>query len=170
MDALQALSSDSGSDSEQEEDASPPTKRPNTVKPKVSVDAVMRAGYESGPSILHIPEQRDAVPECSFQWSKGSKGPTEEQDTQEERAATREAVGDAVKSDAAHAQRAQQFTQRLRDEKVRDKQEKAQQKKLSFKEKEKRKRDAGMQASSKNYVEEEKRIARELGFYSGFDT
>ena len=35
---------------------------------------------------------------------------------------------------------------------------------------EKRKRDAGQATSSKNYVEEEKRLARQHGVYSGFDT
>lgn len=34
---------------------------------------------------------------------------------------------------------------------------------------EKRKREAGQAKSSKNYVEEEKRIARNFGMYSGFD-
>ena len=35
---------------------------------------------------------------------------------------------------------------------------------------EKRKRDTGQAKSAKNYVEEEKRIARGFGMYSGFDT
>ncbi len=35
---------------------------------------------------------------------------------------------------------------------------------------EKRKRDLGMQKSGKNFVEEEKRLARNHGVYSGFDT
>lgn len=35
---------------------------------------------------------------------------------------------------------------------------------------EKRKRDAGQAKSAKNYVEEEKRLARNFGMYSGFDT
>jgi hypothetical protein len=34
---------------------------------------------------------------------------------------------------------------------------------------EKRKRDAGMQSRGKSTVEEEKRIARQFGVYSGFD-
>ena len=35
---------------------------------------------------------------------------------------------------------------------------------------EKRKRDMGQAKSAKNYVEEEKRLARNFGMYSGFDT
>jgi hypothetical protein len=34
---------------------------------------------------------------------------------------------------------------------------------------EKRKRDTGKQSRGKNYVEEEKRRARDFGHYSGFD-
>lgn len=34
---------------------------------------------------------------------------------------------------------------------------------------EKRKRDEGKQASGKNYVEEEKRLARTYGYGAGFD-
>lgn len=41
---------------------------------------------------------------------------------------------------------------------------------LPFPRQEKRKRDRGQQASSKNYIEEEKRRAREYGIVSGFDT
>lgn len=36
-------------------------------------------------------------------------------------------------------------------------------------EQEKRKRDQGQASRGKNYVEEEKRIGRSLGVYSGFD-
>lgn len=42
-------------------------------------------------------------------------------------------------------------------------QERAQKKHLSFNQKEKRKRDAGQATSSKNFVEEEKRLLREAG-------
>ncbi len=41
---------------------------------------------------------------------------------------------------------------------------------LTFKQKEKRKRELGQAKGGKgNYVEEEKRIARQFGVYSGFD-
>jgi hypothetical protein len=35
---------------------------------------------------------------------------------------------------------------------------------------EKRKRDEGKASRGKNYVEEEKRLQRQFGIYSGFDT
>ena len=40
---------------------------------------------------------------------------------------------------------------------------------LSFSQKEKRKRDLGQSSRGKNYVEEEKRLLRDQGVYSGFD-
>ncbi|KAK9903690.1 hypothetical protein M0R45_001050 [Rubus argutus] len=43
-------------------------------------------------------------------------------------------------------------------------------KNLSFSQKEKRKRDLGQASREKNYVEEEKRLLRENGVYSGFDS
>lgn len=43
-------------------------------------------------------------------------------------------------------------------------------KNLSFSQKEKRKRDLGQASRGKNYVEEEKRLLRESGIYSSFDT
>lgn len=39
----------------------------------------------------------------------------------------------------------------------------------SYSQKEKRKRDLGQASRGKNYVEEEKRVLRESGIYSGFD-
>lgn len=42
-------------------------------------------------------------------------------------------------------------------------------KNLSFSQKEKRKRELGQASRGKNYVEEEKRLLRESGIYSGFD-
>lgn len=39
----------------------------------------------------------------------------------------------------------------------------------SFAQKEKRKRDLGQVSRGKNYIEEEKRLLRESGVYSGFD-
>ncbi|XBI02093.1 hypothetical protein VPH35_130712 [Triticum aestivum] len=40
----------------------------------------------------------------------------------------------------------------------------------SFSQKEKRKRDRGKSSRGKNYIEEEKRLLRGSGVYSGFDT
>ena len=47
----------------------------------------------------------------------------------------------------------------------------AAEKRLTWKQKEKRKRELGQAKGGKgNYVEEEKRVAREFGIYSGFDS
>ena len=47
----------------------------------------------------------------------------------------------------------------------------AEERRLTFKQKEKRKRELGQAKGGKgNYVEEEKRIARQFGVYSGFDS
>lgn len=43
-------------------------------------------------------------------------------------------------------------------------------KNLSFAQKEKRKRDMGQASRGKSYVEEEKRLLRDNGVYSGFDS
>lgn len=43
-------------------------------------------------------------------------------------------------------------------------------KNLSFSQKEKRKRELGQASRGKNYVEEEKRLLRDSGIYSGFDS
>lgn len=47
----------------------------------------------------------------------------------------------------------------------------AEERRLTFKQKEKRKRELGQAKGGKgNYVEEEKRVARQFGVYSGFDS
>jgi hypothetical protein len=57
----------------------------------------------------------------------------------------------------------------LREEAKAEKERLRAEKKLTFNQKEKRKRDAGMAERGKNFVEEEKRIQRNFGMYSGFD-
>lgn len=61
--------SDEGSDAE---DGPGPAKKRATA-PKVTVQALERAGYQSGPSVLHVPEQRAAEPESTWDWSKGDQ-------------------------------------------------------------------------------------------------
>ena len=59
---------------------------------------------------------------------------------------------------------------RVRDEAREEQQRLAAERRLTFKQKEKRKRELGQAKGGKgNYVEEEKRIARQFGVYSGFD-
>lgn len=54
-------------------------------------------------------------------------------------------------------------------EKLENTQTAKEKKNLSFSQKEKRKRELGQASRGKNYVEEEKRLLRESGIYSGFD-
>ena len=82
----------------------------------------------------------------------------------------RHAASSGVADDATYARKLLEQSEKLRQEKRAEKEERAKKGQLSFKEKEKRKRNAGMQSSAKNFIEEEKRRAREAGCYAGFDT
>jgi hypothetical protein len=57
----------------------------------------------------------------------------------------------------------------LREEARAERARLAAEKKLTFQQKEKRKRDAGQASRGKNFVEEEKRLQRQYKMYSGFD-
>lgn len=65
----------------------------------------------------------------------------------QERAELREKSDVGIKQDVEHYKKCMQQAARLKEDKIREKDEKAKKKQLSFKEKEKRKRDAGMQSS-----------------------
>ena len=65
----------------------------------------------------------------------------------QERAEMREITAFGVAEEAAYAKKAIEHATKLREEHKKEKAEKAQKKKLTFKEKEKRKRDTGKQAS-----------------------
>jgi hypothetical protein len=82
----------------------------------------------------------------------------------------RHAATAGVEEDAMYARKLVKHTEKMRQEKKAEKEERAKKGLLTFKEKEKRKRNAGMQSSAKNFIEEEKRRAREAGCYAGFDT
>lgn len=164
-------SSSSASESGDEGDPIGPSRGPQPVQKKVQVDsaALERAGYKAGPSVLHVPEQRTRADEV---WEYAAERKTSVLDhspTPEERAELREKSDVGVREDVAYYKKCMQQAARMKEDKAREKEDKAKRKQLSFKEKEKRKRDAGMQSSAKNYVEEEKRIAREHGCYTGFD-
>lgn len=64
----------------------------------------------------------------------------------------REITAFGVAEEAAYAKRAMEHAAKLRQEHQKEKAEKAQKKKLTFKEKEKRKRDTGKQASGDSPV------------------
>ncbi|CAK9271200.1 unnamed protein product [Sphagnum jensenii] len=172
MDPLSVLSdasdSDSGEEEEEEED-NDDAKQPGSPihevalaseknaagsdvrKPGLNYEALSRHGYSGGLSILHVPAPRGQAGEQDWSWSAGKRkneeGETEE--TYEDREQTRQLANNsaATRRDAITEQKA-----------------------LSFSQKEKRKRDMGQSSRGKNYVEEEKRLLRDQGVYSGFDT
>lgn len=112
-------------------------------------EALSRHGYKGGLSVLKVPPPKE-MEEQDWSWSKGDeKQPKEGEESFEERQKTRAAIADG--EELAYA-----LTQKEK-------------KNLSFQQKEKRKRDLGQASRGKNYVEEEKRLLRESGIYSGFD-
>ncbi|BDA46955.1 hypothetical protein COCOBI_09-4080 [Coccomyxa sp. Obi] len=174
MDTLGDLSgSDSGDDEEApEEDALPALKRKKkTAASEPAPEDLERLGYKSGPSILHVPEPKDSS-EPTWEWGKGSKaeGAEEEQERYEDREHTRHATGSKLEETARLQRLAQEQARQAKMEARQERERLANEARLTFKQKEKRKRELGQAKGGKgNYVEEEKRIARQFGVYSGFD-
>ncbi|GLI64954.1 hypothetical protein VaNZ11_008359 [Volvox africanus] len=162
-------SESSNNSSSDEEDLKLPKK-----KPILSLEDLERAGYKSGPSVIHIKAQSESEPQ-NWNWSNGRSAKAQEDgDDGETRAATREAVTKAMEESALHSVKAMEHAAKLQEEarleRLEAKQARAAKDKLlSFNQKEKRKRDAGQTSRGKNYVEESKRQARAFGVYSGFD-
>ncbi|GIL76172.1 hypothetical protein Vretimale_5758 [Volvox reticuliferus] len=162
-------SDSSTNSSSDEEDLKLPKKKPN-----LSLEDLERAGYKSGPSVLHIKAPSEPEPQ-NWNWSNGRAAKAHEDDDDgQSRAATREAVTKAMEESALHSVKAMEHAAKLREEarqeRLEAKQGRAAKDKLvSFNQKEKRKRDAGQTSRGKNYVEESKRQARAFGIYSGFD-
>ncbi|CAL9052046.1 uncharacterized protein LOC103975367 isoform X1 [Musa acuminata AAA Group] len=170
------ISSDDSSDSDSEDDGLATKMSRKNVGPQSSkdhtsealdskkkkhggmnFDALSKHGYHGGPSVLKVPPPRVEDKEQDWSWSTGkganaSKNITEE--SFEERERTRDAVAQGEKLSS-----------------VRNNLEASRKEKnLSFSQKEKHKRDLGQASRGKNYVEEEKRLLRESGIYSGFDS
>ncbi|KAK3013782.1 hypothetical protein RJ639_010141 [Escallonia herrerae] len=112
-------------------------------------EALSRHGYKGGLSVLSVPPPKEPVDQ-NWSWSTGKESrPTNEtEETYEERQKTRAAILEGEQLANARTQK---------------------EKNLSFSQKEKRKRDLGQASRGKNYVEEEKRLLRDSGVYSGFD-
>ncbi|XP_027096244.2 uncharacterized protein [Coffea arabica] len=123
-------------------------------KKGIDLEALRRHGYKGGLSVMGVPPPREAVDEKQdWSWSRGLETRAKEtEETFTDRQMTRAAIlqGEQLLPNAAST--------------ARDKRE------LSFSQKEKRKRDLGQASRGKNYVEEEKRLLRESGIYSGFDS
>lgn len=101
---------------------------------------------------MGVPPPKEANQNQDWSWSTGkeSRAANESEETYEERRRTRDAIIEG--ENLTHVQ-----TQK-------DK------KNTSFSQKEKRKRDMGQASRGKSYVEEEKRLLRDSGVYSGFDS
>lgn len=118
----------------------------------IDFDALKRYGYKGGPSVLKVPAPKEDDKDKDWSWSTGKEKRVDNkgiEESYEERQKTREAL----------SQGEQLQTVLTRSEK----------KNLSFSQKEKRKRELGQASRGKNYVEEEKRLLRDSGVYSGFD-
>ncbi|WOH01713.1 hypothetical protein DCAR_0521098 [Daucus carota subsp. sativus] len=117
----------------------------------IDFDALSRHGYKGGLSVLKVPPPKDSI-EYNLSWSTGKERritADESEETFEEREKTRAALREGEQLKTAQTQR---------------------EKNQSFSQKEKRKRDLGQASRGKNYVEEEKRLLRDNGVYSGFDS
>ena len=114
-------------------------------------EALRRYGYRGGPSVLKVPVPKEAEEKPDWSWSTGKekREAKESEESYQERQKTRAAIAEG-----------EQLT---RVQTRKDKRE------LSFSQKEKRKRELGQASRGKNYVEEEKRLLRDSGVYSGFD-
>lgn len=118
---------------------------------RIDFEALKQHGYKGGLSVLNVPPPKEDEKQ-DWSWSTGKeRGAAKEiEESYEDRQKTRAALADG-----------EQLTHVLTRK---DK------KNVSFSQKEKRKRDLGQASRGKNYVEEEKRLLRDSGVYSGFDS
>lgn len=114
--------------------------------------ALSRHGYKGGLSVLNVPPPKDPNDgKQDWSWSKGQESRAKDiEETYVERQKTRAAIIEGEQ--LVH---------------VRTQKEK---KNVSYSQREKKKRDLGQSSRGKNYVEEEKRLLRDNGVYSGFDS
>ncbi|KAJ6352394.1 hypothetical protein OIU76_001589 [Salix suchowensis] len=114
-------------------------------------EALRQHGYKGGLSVLSVPTPRDDIkPDWTWSTGKERRETTDVGESYQERQKTREALRDG--------------------EALMNVQTSKEKKNMSFQQKEKRKRELGQASRGKSYVEEEKRLLRESGVYSGFDT
>ncbi|KAF4361390.1 uncharacterized protein LOC115723431 [Cannabis sativa] len=127
----------------------------------VDFDALKRYGYKGGPSVLSVPPPKEPE-EQDWSWSSGK----EKRDAKE----SEESFQERQKTRAALMQGEQLLGALTRQEKESLREKEREKKNVSFSQKEKRKRELGQASRGKNYVEEEKRLLRDSGIYSGFDS
>lgn len=153
MDPLGEISDDSDEEGVEEGPALP------AKVMKVDFETLSRNGYKSGPSVMLVPESGQA--DASWEWKTGKGEDREEHiDTAEDREKTRMAAAEQTELAARQALEAALNVRKQREQEALERQ--ANRKgAMSFNQKEKRKRDMGQAQSSKNFVEEEKRILRQ---------
>eukprot|EP00798_Chlamydomonas_sp_ICE-L_P019499 gene19499-26162_t len=131
---------------------------------KITMEDLQRQGYQAGPSILHL-KAPEETGDCNWAWSSGM-------DAKEKEAAERQAntfaVTSGVEQSAEHAIKASILANKLRDDMRAEREQRKEEKNLTYSQKEKRKREDG-KAKGGSYVEEEKRLLRDHGVFSGFD-
>lgn len=116
----------------------------------VDFEALRRHGFRGGPSVLSVPAPKEPEKQ-DWSWATGK----EKREAKE----VEESYQDRQKTRATIAQAEELVNVQTRQDK----------KNMSFSQKEKRKRDLGQASRGKSYVEEEKRLLRDSGVYSGFD-
>ncbi|XP_051118686.1 uncharacterized protein LOC127242951 [Andrographis paniculata] len=117
----------------------------------IDFDALSRHGYKGGLSVLKVPAPKEPEHEQDWTWSTGQETRSKEsEESFQDRQKTRAALADGEQLEHVLTRK--------------DKRN------LSFQQKEKRKRELGQASRGKNYVEEEKRLLRDSGIYSGFDS
>ncbi|OVA05416.1 hypothetical protein BVC80_441g183 [Macleaya cordata] len=156
-------SSSSDSESDSDADANEPVKLGKRKSgPVIDFEALSRHGYRGGLSVLKVPPPKVDDKDRDWSWSTGQEraGGEETEESYEERQRTKAALIEGEKL----------MNVQTRKEKEKEKEKEREREKKSFSQKEKRKRDLGQASRGKNYVEEEKRLLRESGVYSGFDS
>ncbi|KAL5792878.1 hypothetical protein ACOSP7_001472 [Xanthoceras sorbifolium] len=147
-------SSSSDSDTEADKIVGKPNKKTSQVNSgrkkggAVDFEALKRYGYKGGLSVLNVPLPKEDV-NPDWTWSTGRE---------------HRVVRESEKSSEEQQKPGAVVMDRTWNEQEKEK------KNLSFSQKEKRKRELGQTSRAKNYVEEEKRLLRDSGVYSGFDT
>ncbi|KAJ3673298.1 hypothetical protein LUZ60_006672 [Juncus effusus] len=159
--AKDVISSDDSSDSDSDKDNKfglpIKTSKSEVIsrKKKLAFDVLSKHGYRGGPSVLKVPAPKEPEKEQDWSWSTGK-----DQNTSQNNDDDKESIEERERTRAALMQGEKLVHVQTKKDKEDNK---------SFNQKEKRKRDLGQASRGKNYVEEEKRLLRESGVYSGFD-
>ncbi|KAI9181619.1 hypothetical protein LWI28_016790 [Acer negundo] len=148
-------SSSSDSDAQADKDVGKPNKITSQVNSRrkksgaLDFEALKRYGYKGGLSVLNVPLPKEDV-QPDWTWSTGRE---HREGKESEKSSEEQQKPGAV----------------VMDKTWKDQEKEKEKKNVSFSQKEKRKRELGQASRAKNYVEEEKRLLRDSGVYSGFD-